>query len=59
MSISAVLLQLNGRGNAPGDPDEPQVLRDAVVLDQELLCHIADGVEQGAAKTEEVSENRV
>lgn len=51
--------QLNGRGNAPRDPNKPQVLCDPVVLDQELLCHIANGVEKGATQTQEVSNESI
>ena len=56
---SEELLQLHSGGKAPRDPYEPQVLHNAVVLDQELLCHVADSVQQGASQAEQVSHHRV
>ena len=51
--------QLNARDHTASHSDEPQELGYGVVLDEEILSHVADGIQSWATQTEQVTQQRV
>lgn len=50
---------MDSRDDAAGHPDEGKVFYNTVVLDQELLSHITDGIKHSPCQAQQVAKERV